>query len=157
MAASHGSQRLESCHFGLMEQAQIDLVQKSFARAAKIGPHVAATFYSELFAIDPSLRSLFRHDMIVQGEKLMAMLGQVVENLSQPETFLTAARELAVRHVSYGVSVRHYTVVGTALLRTLRHELGDDFTPETRAAWTVAYQILSDTMREAAYGASRIA
>ncbi len=95
--------------------------------------------------------------MIVQGEKLMAMLGQLVENLSQPETLLATARELAVRHVSYGVTVRHYTVVGTALLRTLRHELGDDFTPETRAAWTVAYQILSDTMREAAYGASRIA
>jgi nitric oxide dioxygenase len=46
-------------------------------------------------------------------------------------------------------------MVGTALMRTLRHELGADLTPDTRAAWAVAYQMLSDVMREAAYGAPR--
>ena len=61
-----------------MDQRQIELVQRSFARASRIGPHVAATFYSELFAIDPSLRALFKTDMIVQGQKLMNMLDQVV-------------------------------------------------------------------------------
>ena len=75
-----------------MEHHQIDLVQRSFARAAKVAPHVAATFYSELFAIEPSLRALFKGDMVVQGEKLMNMLAQVVDNLHQPETILPAVR-----------------------------------------------------------------
>ena len=138
-----------------MEQRQIDLIQLTFARAAKIGPHVAATFYSELFAIEPSLRSLFKGDMVAQGEKLMSMLGHIVDGLDQPEAILPAARELAIRHVGYGVEAHHYIMVGTALMRTLRHELGAELTPEARVAWASAYQMLSDVMREAAYGAPR--
>jgi len=137
-----------------MNQRQVELVRHSFARASRIGAHVAATFYSELFVIEPSLRALFKGDMIVQGEKLMAMLGQVVASLDQPEAIVPAARELAIRHVGYGVESHHYAFVGTALMRTLRHELGPDFTQETRAAWIDAYQMLSDVMREAAYGAA---
>ena len=37
-------------------------------------------------------------------------------------------------------------------MRTLKHELGADFTAEARAAWTAAYQQIADVMREAAYG-----
>jgi hemoglobin-like flavoprotein len=62
---------------------------------------------------------------------------------------------LAIRHVAYGVEERHYTLVGTALLRTLQHELGRDFTPEARAAWLAAYGALSNVMREAAYDPGR--
>lgn len=138
-----------------MEQRQIELVQQSFARASKHGPHVAATFYAELFAIEPSLKALFKGDMILQGQKLMAMLEQVVAGLRDHETMLPLARELALRHVAYGVEPHHYEMVGTALLRTLRHELGTEFTAETRSAWAAAYQLLANVMREAAYGAPR--
>lgn len=134
-----------------MNQAQIELVQRSFAHAERIAPHLASTFYAELFAIEPSLRALFRGDMIAQGEKLMAMLRHVVNHLAEPDAFLPAVRELAVRHVSYGVEPHHYAQVGTALLRTLQHELGRDFAPEARAAWSAAYRHLAGVMREAAY------
>jgi hypothetical protein len=33
------------------------------------------------------------------------------------------------RHVSYGVKDEHYDTVGKALLDTLAHAFGDDFTP----------------------------
>ncbi len=134
-----------------MNQQQIDLVQRSFAQASRISPHVAATFYVELFAIDPSLRAMFKGDIILQGQKLMTMLTQVVSGLDDPDAILPAVRELAIRHVAYGVEAHHYATVGTALMRTLRHELGADFTPDARAAWVAAYQLLSDVMREAAY------
>jgi nitric oxide dioxygenase len=135
-----------------VNQRQIELVQQGFSRASRLGAHVAATFYAELFAIDPTLRPMFKGDMIVQGEKLMKMLGAVVEGLAQPETILPVVRRLAVKHVEYGVEARHYALVGTALMRTLRHELGADFTPEAREAWNAAYQLLADAMIEAAYG-----
>src|SRR5262245_31404480 len=106
-----------------MDQRQVDLVQESFARAARMGPHVAATFYNELFAIEPALRSMFKGDMILQGQKLMNMLSYVVDGLGAPDTIMPTVRDLAVRHVGYGVQSQHYTTVGTALMRTLRHEL----------------------------------
>jgi hemoglobin-like flavoprotein len=136
-----------------MNQTQIELVQSSFAQASRIAPHMASTFYAELFAIDPSLKSMFKGDMIVQGQKLMTMLGELVNHLTETDAMLSTARELALRHVAYGVEERHYTFVGIALLRTLQHELGRDFTPEARAAWTAVYHQLSNIMREAAYGA----
>jgi nitric oxide dioxygenase len=134
-----------------MNERHVQLVQQSFARASRIGPHVAATFYAELLTIDPSIRPMFKGDMIVQGEKLMNMLNTVVDGLRAPEIILPAARALAVKHLDYGVEARHYALVGTALMRTLKHELGADFTQETREAWTAAYQFLADAMIDAAY------
>src|SRR5690242_20122010 len=134
-----------------MNERQIQLVQHSFERASRIGAHLAATFYTELFAIDPSLRTMFKGDMIVQGEKLMNTLSFVVENLQQTETLLPAARKLALKHLDYGVEAQHYAHVGLALMRTMKHELGVEFTSEAHQAWRAAYQVLADAMIEAAY------
>ena len=135
-----------------MNQAQIALVQQGFDRASRLGAHVAATFYAELFAIDPTLRAMFKGDMIIQGEKLMKTLRTLVEGLANPEAILPVIRHLAVKHLDYGVEAQHYATVGTALMRTLRHELAAEFTPEAREAWTAAYQYLADAMIAAAYG-----
>ena len=137
-----------------MTENEIELVRRTFARAARIAPLVTATFYAELFAIDPSLRALFRGDMVAQGEKLMAMFGHITERLHDFESLRPTLRELAIRHRGYGVEARHYTMVGVALLRTLKHELASEFTPEARAAWTAAYQRIADAMRQAAYGSA---
>lgn len=135
-----------------MDTHDVALVQRSFEKAAGLGEAVAEIFYAELFAIDPSLQAMFKGDMKEQGRKLLTTLAFVVRGLDQPEKILAPAQALAVKHVDYGVTSRHYTYVGNALLRTLKKGLGDDFTPETRAAWVSAYQLLADVMREAAYG-----
>ncbi|WP_395644706.1 globin family protein [Terricaulis sp.] len=127
----------------------ITLVQRSFAQASRFPAHFAATFYGELFAIDPEARALFKGDMIAQGDKLTKMMEYVVNALDQPEVIIPAMRELAVRHIGYGVKPQHYTSVGTALMRTLKHELGAAFTPEVRSAWISAYDLISGVMREA--------
>lgn len=132
-----------------MNPNQIALVQSSFEQAARIAPHFAATFYAELFALDPSLRGLFKNDMIAQGQKLMQTLAVIVSSLDQGEA--PEARELAIRHLEYGVTRAHYRLVELALMRTLKHELGPSFTPEAREAWAAAYAELSKTMIEAAY------
>jgi nitric oxide dioxygenase len=83
-----------------MNANQIELVQSSFARARRFGAHVAATFYAELFAIDPSLRNLFKSDMITQAQKLMAMLEHIVDNLHNADALLPAVSDMAVRHLA---------------------------------------------------------
>jgi nitric oxide dioxygenase len=127
----------------------IRLVQASFAQVAPIAEQAASLFYARLFELAPELRPLFRGDMAEQGRKLMAMLATVVGGLSRLDTLVPAARALAQRHVAYGAQPEHYAVVGTALLDTLAKGLGDDFTPEVRAAWIEAYGLLSGAMLDA--------
>ncbi len=136
-----------------MDARQVALVQGTFEQAAKLGgDKIAEIFYAELFAIDPSLRRLFKSPMAEQGKKLIATLAFVIRSLHQPDKILGPAKALAVKHLDYGVEARHYVLVGNALLRTLNKGLGPQFTPEVRAAWVAAYQLVADVMRVAAYG-----
>jgi nitric oxide dioxygenase len=108
-------------------------------------------FYEKLFAIDGSLRALFREtDMKKQGAKLMAALGFVVHGLSRAETILPTVQDLARRHVGYGVEEHHYPIVGQALIDTLEAGLGEAFTPQVREAWAAAYGLLAGVMIAAA-------
>jgi hemoglobin-like flavoprotein len=131
---------------------QVELVQRSFEKAAKLGDKVAEIFYSELFAIDPSLRKMFKGDMPAQRQKLLSALTLVVRSLHNPEKILNPVKQLAVKHLDYGVEPVHYTYVGNALLRTLKKGLGADFTPELCDAWVEAFRMLAKVMKEAAYG-----
>jgi hemoglobin-like flavoprotein len=135
-----------------MDARKVALVQDSFEKVAAIGPKVAEIFYAELFAIDPSLRSMFPADLTSQQKKLMAALAMVVRALHTPEKILDSAERLAVKHLEYKVRPEHYTYVGNALLRTLKKGLGSEFTPELCDAWTEAFRLLARVMKEAAYG-----
>ncbi len=135
-----------------MDAKQIALVQQTFEKAATLGDQVADIFYSELFAIEPKLRSMFKGDMKEQKKKLLATLAFVVRTLHVPEQILGPAQKLAVKHLDYGVESEHYTLVGNALLRTLKNGLGEQYTPDVHDAWVAAFRTLSGIMKEAAYG-----
>lgn len=134
-----------------MTPQQIDLVQSSFAKVAPLGDDAGRIFYGRLFNIAPEVRPLFRGDLDEQARKLVMMLATVVNGLKDLDTVLPAARDLAVRHIDYGVAAEHYAPVGEALVWTLNEGLGDDFTDETREAWLAAYGTLSNEMISAAY------
>src|SRR5215467_950222 len=104
---------------------QIELVQNSFAQVAPIADTAAQLFYGHLFELDPSLRSMFKGDMKEQGRKLMQMLSVAVHALDNLEGIIPAVQALGQRHVGYGVTMEHYTIVGDALLWTLEKGLGE--------------------------------
>jgi hemoglobin-like flavoprotein len=135
-----------------MDAHQVALVQESFEKIAPLGTKVAEIFYSELFAIDPSLRAMFKGDLKSQYGKLLTVLATVVRGLHTPEKIQKAAEDLAIRHLDYGVMPEHYTYVGNALLRTLKKGFGDEFTPELREAWIGAFTLIARVMKTAAYG-----
>ena len=135
-----------------MDSHQVTMVQESFEKVAPLGIKVAELFYAELFAIDPSLREMFQDDMQEQHKKLLHVLAMVVRSLHAPEKIIGPAEKLAVKHLDYGVQPEHYTFVGNALLRTLKKGLGENFTPELRAAWVEAFRTLANVMKNAAYG-----
>ena len=131
-----------------MNAQQVRLVRESFALVQPIAAQAAALFYDNLFDSDPSLRGMFRGDMVAQGERLMSMIGAAVGLLDRPEALVPVLRNLGGRHVGYGVRDHHYATVGAALIETLEQGLGDAFTPEVREAWVTLYGVVSRTMME---------
>jgi hemoglobin-like flavoprotein len=130
--------------------AQRELVQTTFARLALMPEVAGALFYERLFATNPSFRLLFKNDIRIQVGRLMTMLAIVVYKLHKPGQFLPAIRDLAIRHVEYGVKLADYDALREALLWTLEQALAEDLTPAVREAWTVCYNELADEMKRAA-------
>ena len=130
--------------------ADLDLIRSTFAIAAGDPKTTAARFYTNLFKLDPSLRSLFHGDMANQGEKLMSMLELVVSHLERLDQLLPTVRQLGHRHAGYGVKAAHYVTVGQALIGALMQQSGTAWTAEANLAWEKAYQLLSENMVAAA-------
>lgn len=137
-----------------MTPEQIRLVQASWQQVLPISGAAADLFYARLFELAPDVRPLFKRDIRVQGEMLMATLASVVDNLAHLDRLLPTAAELARRHVDYGVQPAHYDRVGQALLWTLEQGLGERLTPPVRQAWALAYDALATAMKAAAWPAA---
>ncbi len=137
-----------------MTPEQIDLVQSSFKKVVPIADTAADIFYDRLFEIAPDTRALFPEVMTDQKKKLMQMIGVAVNGLKDLDAIVPAVQDLGARHNGYNVTDAHYDSVGAALLYTLDKGLGDDFTPETKAAWTETYGLLAGVMKDAQHAAT---
>lgn len=129
-----------------MNQNTIALVQNSWKKVSGIAPQAAELFYKNLFAADPSLKALFKGDMVEQGKKLMQMIGAAVGKLNDLDSLVPILQNLALRHDGYGVKKADYQTVGGALLKTLEQGLGADFTPELKEAWAAVYGVMAEVM-----------
>ena len=134
-----------------MTNEQRNLIRASFQRVAALGDEAGRLFYRRLFEAAPHLRGMFPQDIESQATKLRMALKLVVDNIGDWPKLGALVDALARRHVGYGVLPEHYALVGEVLLGTLAEALGDDFTPETRDAWTAAYTALAGRMIETAY------
>ena len=97
-----------------MTPHQIQLIHQTFTLVEPRAEVMALVFYQRLFALDPSLRPLFRTNIDEQGQKLMQMLGVAIALLEQPFALGPALEALGRRHAGYGVEDRHYATVGEA-------------------------------------------
>jgi hemoglobin-like flavoprotein len=132
-----------------MTPHSVALVQASFRKVVPIAGLASDLFYDRLFATAPEVRALFPDDLSDQKKKLIQMLAVAVNSLGNLDMIVPAARDLGRRHGGYGVTPAHYSTVGAALIWTLRHGLGEAFTPEVEAAWAETYGLLSGVMIDA--------
>jgi nitric oxide dioxygenase len=137
-----------------MDARHIALMQQSFEQLAAFGDRLPATFYAELFAIDPALRAMFDGDLRRQQMKFLMTLALIVRSLHDSEKILQYIQNLAHKHVGYGVRPEHYTPFGNALLRTLKKILGPKCTPDVAEAWEEGFRTLARIMKQAAYDAA---
>ena len=133
-----------------MTPEQIALVQSSYRRLGPRLPAMATRFYQELFARDPALRALFSTDLAEQEDRFADKLTEIVLAIPRLDELLAHTRALGARHVGYGVRAADYQKVGAALVAALAAVLGESFDGPTREAWTLAYNLIAETMLEGA-------
>lgn len=127
--------------------AHVALVKETWARVVPIADTAASLFYQRLFETNPQLAPMFAGvDLPEQRKKLVTAINMVVVSLDRIETLVPSIRDMGRRHAGYGVEDEHYGQVGAALLWTLETGLGDAWSDEAAIAWTLAYQLLADTM-----------
>jgi hemoglobin-like flavoprotein len=131
-----------------MTPEQITLVQSSFERLGPQLPAMATRFYQELFGRDPALRDLFGTDLTQQEARFAEKLTEIVRAMPRLDQLLVHTRALGARHRGYGVRAADYETVGTAILAALAAVLGSSFDAPTRHAWTLAYNLVAETMLE---------
>ena len=130
---------------------QIELLEKSFAKIKPQANEFVGSFYENLFTDYPAAKPLFAHaNMAEQGNKLLASLVFVVENLKKPGALTGALKGLGARHVKYGALPEHYPLVGSTLLKTFEQYLGGEWTLETKQAWIDAYGVITEIMLDGA-------
>jgi hemoglobin-like flavoprotein len=135
----------------MMTKEQISLVKKTWSIFREIDPVlIGDVFYSKLFFDMPYLEKLFHTPKEEQSRKLIEMLSVIVSRLDNLQELTEEIKQLAIRHVQYGVKEQHYKAVGTALLWTLQQGLGKDWDEEVQDAWASCFNILSNTMINAA-------
>ncbi|MGD9785894.1 MAG: globin domain-containing protein [Hyphomicrobiaceae bacterium] len=139
-----------------MTPHQVELVQHSLAEISPLSEEAGRIFYGRLFNIAPEVRPLFRGDLDEQAGKLVSMLSVVVADLNDMEHLLPLARQMAIRHVGYGVRPEHYQPVGEALVWMINEASEGELDDETTAAWRAAYSSLAHEMMAAAYDGETI-
>lgn len=133
-----------------MSPETISAVKTSWAKVVPIADQAAELFYGRLFEIYPEVRPMFKTDIKEQGRKLTAMINTAVNSLDNLAPLVQPIKDMGARHAGYGVGDADYAKVADALLWTLEKGLGDDFTPEVKAAWVEVYTTLADTMKAGA-------
>lgn len=128
-----------------LTEQQIWLVQTSFEKFIVDIDVAARVFYDRLFEIQPSLKPLFKGNMQVQGRKLITMVLFIVNGLDDVDNLIPQIQLLGESHIGYGVKPQDYSTMLDALLATLKHILGREFTPETEAAWRRVYSLMAET------------
>lgn len=134
-----------------MDPEDIKHLRRTWARVVSESQVFGFLFYERLFTLAPETRTLFPRSLDVQGQKLFQTLNWIVANIDDTERVLAEARELAIRHIGYGVEAGDYPAVGEALVSAMDRGLETGLSEAEAAAWQRAYAVLSGAMIAAAY------
>ena len=136
-----------------MTPEQVELVRSSYASLGRGSTAMAREFYRRLFALDPTVEDLFTDGPEIMADKFSGELAAIVEAIVSFDAFRARLGDLATRHVGYGVQVRHYRLVGEALVGALADALAPEWTEAHDTAWRHAYNLVAEVMMAAAAGA----
>ena len=129
-------------------------LQESWTCVAERGDEVPLFFYSYLFLRCPETPRMFPPAMASQRDRLVDALGRIVAHVDRLDALVPFLEQLGREHRKFGVQAEHYPIVGSALLATLEHFVGDGWSEELAADWHAAYSVVSSVMAGAAQQAA---
>jgi nitric oxide dioxygenase len=132
-----------------MDDLKMLMVKASWSYMVANSEEVGMKFYTKLFELDPSLRSMFGRSMEAQSGKLTDMVTVIIARLQRMSELEDQIASLGRRHVGYGTKPEHYKTVGKALLATLAELLEDRWDTPTQEAWNEVYNMLANAMIDA--------
>lgn len=133
-----------------------DRLRKSWTAVAGHGDQVPLFFYSTLFLMNPDVREMFPLGMAGQRDRLVGALGRAISQVDDLESVVPMLQQLGRDHRRFGVGPEHYPAVREALLATLEHFGGAEWSEELTRDWTAAYGIVADVMTRAANDAAAL-
>ncbi|WP_088345378.1 MULTISPECIES: globin domain-containing protein [Rhodomicrobium] len=152
-----------------MTPRQIRLVQRSFALIEPYADQVGTSFYAKLGELAPDIRPALQSDLEASKRKLMKFLGEFVKLqlrslLTMPvtgarelEIAIPGVAELVADHAQLGLGSDDFGLGKEALLASIAEQLGDQFDEPTAAAWTAAFDMISDSMIRVMRGEAPVA
>ena len=131
----------------MLDQNTIDIIKSTVPVLKEHGLEITTTFYKNLFANNPEVKSLFNMDRQASGEQPKALAMTVLaaaENIDNLPTLLPAVRKIGEIHCNSLVKEEHYPIVGATLLGAIKEVLGDAATDEIIDAWDKAYGVIAE-------------
>jgi hypothetical protein len=110
----------------------------------------ALAYFQKLFSLVPGLRQQLLADIEGETQRLISLLRVATEFADEPETLSAFLARPGCIPASYDPGGAHHVEAGEALLWCLGTTLGQDFTPEARAAWMQLHALLRERMLRAA-------
>lgn len=129
-----------------MTPKQFTLIQDTFEKLKPVAGDAAVLFYDRLFALDPSLPSLFPGTREEQAQAWMQALSLAVTALRHTNALGAVLGPMCQCH-GHGFLAAHSEVLVPCLLWTLERKLGTEFTEEVREAWMAGYNVLSSAAK----------
>ncbi|KAL3908086.1 MAG: hypothetical protein SGARI_003222 [Bacillariaceae sp.] len=125
-----------------------------FKRIFEINPD-ASIYFKFTDGFETTDEAMYKQQVFKQhASGVILTVTAAIELLEKGDTekLFKVLKELGATHLSLGLTLEkaHYDLVGQALLDTLEKALGDDFTTETKAAWSGVYDVITEKMMEGA-------
>ena len=118
-----------------MDQNAVKLVQESWRRVEALGPEAAELFYSNLLDRRSWLTAQYQGYVDDRNLMVLETFGHAIRGMHVLDTHASVLLQIGRVNAQCGVQTDHYPCFKVALLQTLEHLLGDDFSGALKEAW----------------------
>lgn len=131
----------------MVSQKTIEIVKSTAPILKKHGQQITTRMYEIMFQNHPEVREKF--DMSAQANgsqpvKLATAIYSYANQIDNLHALKSMVERIGHRHVQTNVLPEDYPIVGESLLQAIKDVLREAATEEVMAAWTEAYQALSE-------------
>ncbi|MBN9562322.1 MAG: globin [Alphaproteobacteria bacterium] len=114
-----------------------DLIARSLELVAERHGDPAPLVYARLFADHPDMEALFVRDTAgsVRGQMLMVVIESLLDYIGGDAYSANLIRIERINHEGLGVPPEVFDTFFATVMATFKDLLGEDWTPETDAAW----------------------